>query len=229
LNLLESRFLLAEDRLVRADFLYNAATTSTAVVIEDIESGQYLAVIRNGLASELPALFQELFRVEDGPAKEAVIRRVNDEGKRIQAGSRLVVEVNGQVELLSTGADESEIGPTLRRLWGNLDGEPRARIELVLALLKASKAQFDAGSAPNPVALLAIVADSVACAGTPLATLQAGVRTVATSRDLDGIMGLQPPPEAVTRPFYRPPGWRAFDFTRSFPAQVRRLLRGDHP
>ncbi len=234
------RFLFPDEEAVRVDFLFSNPTGSDAVVVEDLESGQYLAVEHVGKPSDLSKLFTELFqpafdpnqkkRERDEAEREELLRRIREETKRAAAKTWAVAEVNGQRDLLPEGATNDDIGASLARMWDNLDGEPCRRIERILGILAAVRATIGKASDPGTLFPGAVVlASALSFKGVPAIEAPAGTRVVRTSSYKDGAMSLQPPPEAVTKPFYGRRGWRVLDFSSSFPSQVKRLLRGDRP
>ncbi len=230
------RFLFPDGTVVRADFVLSNPTGSEAVVVEDLEGGQYLAVEKVGKPSDLPNLFERLIRGNyfvkpghakmDAPEREELQRRIREESQRAAAKTRAVVEVNGQRDLLAAGATDDEIGGALAGMWGNLDGEPRTRIERVLGILAVVRAtirkQTDFRTAVHDADL---PASALRFKGLPAVPAPAGTRLVRTSTHFG--MGLEPPPEDVAKPFYGERGWWTVDFSASFPSQVERLLRGD--
>jgi len=229
------RFLFPNETVVRIDLLDSNPTGSTAVVVEDLESGQYLAVEKLGKPSDLPELFQRLFShdgssKEDTAAKEELMRYIKDECDHAAAKTRAVAEVNGQRDLLPSGATDEEIGAALARMWDNLNGEPRTRIERVLGLLAVVRAVMEH---PADLDSAVIAADLPASAmrfkGVPAIEAPSGTRFVAASGQKYPVLGLQPPPEEIAKPFYGRRGWWTVDFSGSFPSQVERLLRGDRP
>lgn len=233
------RFLFPDEKVVRVDFLLSNPTGSDAVVVEDLESGQYLAVEHVGQPSDLPDLFQELIWPifdrhhevkRDTAADEELKRRIREESKRVAARTRAVAEVNGQRDLLPEGATDDDIGASLARMWDNLDGAPQQRIERVLGVLAVVRAAIGKAS---DYKTLVVHADLPALAlrfkGVPAIEAPPGTRLVRTSGYRDEVMGLQPPPEEVTGPFYGRRGWWVLDFSASFPSQVERLVRGDRP
>ncbi len=56
------RFLFPDETVVRVDFMLSYPAGSDAVVMEDLESGQYLAAEHVGKPSDLPELFKQLFQ-----------------------------------------------------------------------------------------------------------------------------------------------------------------------
>lgn len=229
------RFLLPDEKVVRTEFFLSSPTGSHAVVVEDLESGQYLAVIYLGQPSQLPELFHQLFAnggdaEKDPAAREELLRRIREEVDRSAGKIRVVAEVNGQRDLLAAGATNDETGAALARMWDNLDGEPRERIERVLGILVLVRATL---SEPQDFDTTAVhpylVATALELKGVPLLEAPVGTRMVRTSNVREGVMDPQVPPEDLTKPYYGKRGWWAIDFSRSFPAQVRLLLRGDRP
>jgi hypothetical protein len=230
------RFLLPDETVVRVDFLLSNPTGSDAVVVEDLGSGQYLAVEKLGKPSDLPELFVRLL-ANDGPqekdpaAKEELQRRIREESETAAAKTRAVAEVNGQRDLLPSGATDDEIGAALARMWDNLDGEPRRRIERVLGILVIARAAMT--QPPGDVETFTtgahVPASALGFKGVPAIEAPAGTQFVRTSSFRNGVMNLQAPPAEVAKPFYRKRGWWAVDFSSSFPGQVERLLRGDRP
>jgi hypothetical protein len=235
----DCRFLFPDETVVRVDFLFSDPTGSDAVVVEDLESGQYLAVEHVGKPSDLPELFTELLGSafdpnhkpkRDKAADEELRRRIREESKRVAAKTRAVAEVNGQRDLLPEGATGDDIGAALARMWDNLDGAPCRRIERVLGLLAVIRATIGKASDPGTLVTGAVVpASALRFKGVPAIEAPSGTRVVRTSSFRDGLMGLQPPPEEVAKPFYGRRGWWVLDFSSSFPSQVERLLRGDRP
>ena len=233
------RFLFPDETVVRVDFLLSYPTGSDAVVMEDLESGQYLAAEHVGKPSDLPELFKQLFQPafdrnrrgqRNDSAREELLRRIREEAKRAAAKTRAVAEVNGQRDLLPEGATDDDIGASLARMWDNLDGEPCKRIERVLGILAVVRATIGKASDPGTLFTGAVMSASVlSFKGVPAIEALSGTRVVRTSSYKDGVLNLQPPPEEVTRPFYGRRGWWALDFSSSFPSQVERLLRGDRP
>ncbi|MDD5562375.1 MAG: hypothetical protein PHQ91_01550 [Thermoanaerobaculaceae bacterium] len=233
------RFLFPDETVVRVDFLLSNPTGSDAVVVEDLESGQYLAVEHVGKPSDLPELFKQLFQPgsgadgkerKDDAAREELLRRIREESKQVAATTRAVAEVNGQRDLLPEGATDDDIGASLARMWDNLDGAPCTRIERVLGLLAVVRATIAKASDPGTLVAGAVVpATALRFKGVPALAAPSGTRVVRTSGYKDGAMSLRPPPEAVTGPFYGRGGWWVIDFSASFPSQVERLLRGDRP
>ncbi len=233
------RFLFPDEKVVRVDFLLSNPTGSDAVVVEDMESGQYLAGEHVGKPSDLPELFQKLIQPmfdphhkvkPDKAADEELKRRIREESSRAAAKTRAVAEVNGQRDLLPEGATDDDIGASLARMWDNLDGEPCTRIERVLGILAVVRATVEKASDPGTLVTGAVVpASALRFKGVPAIEALPGTRVVRTSSYKDGAMNLQPPPEEVTTPFYGRRGWWVLDFSASFPSQVERLLRGDRP
>jgi hypothetical protein len=230
------RFLFPDETVVRADFLLSNPTGSEAVVVEDLESGQYLAVEKVGKPSDLPELFVRLLanngpEEKDPAVKEELERRIREESESTAAKTRAVAEVNGQRDLLPSGATNDEIGRALARMWDNLDGEPRRRIERVLGILAVVRAAMK--EPPGDVETFStgayVPASALGFKAVPAIQPPAGAHLVRTSSFRNGVMNLQPPPEEVTKPFYAKRGWWAVDFSGSFPGQVERLLRGDRP
>jgi hypothetical protein len=228
------RFLFPDEAVVRTDFLLSNPTGSKAVVVEDLESGQYVAVEELGKPSDLPELFVRLLanhgpEEKDSAAKEELQHRIREESESTAAKTRAVAEVNGQRDLLPSGATDNEIGAELARMWDNLDGEPRRRIERVMGILAVVRAAVT--QPPGDVETLTtgayVLASALGFKGVPAIEAPAGTHLVRTS----GLRGwnLQPPPEEVTKPFYAKRGWWAVEFSSSFPGQVERLLRGDRP
>ncbi len=234
----DCRFLFPEGTVVRTDFVLSSPSGSEATVVEDIQSGQYLAVEKVGKPSELPELYRLLIGgtsfIEPGREKmdaakrEDLQRRIREVGEQVAAKTRAIAEVNGQRDLLAAGATDDEIGAALAGMWGNLDGEPRKRIERVLGVLAVVRAAVDQESRNMDTATSAALlpASSLRFKGVPAIDAPAGTKLVRTSK-LTGTMGLQPPPEDVAKPFYGERGWWTLDFSASFPSQVERLLRGD--
>ncbi len=232
----DCRFLFPDGTGVRVDSLVSFPSGSEAVVVEDLGSGQYLAVEKVGKPSDLPELFHLLiggtYFLEPGREKmdaakrEELQRRIREEAERAAAKTRAVAEVNGQRDLLAAGATDDEIGAALARMWGNLDGEPRTRIERVLGMLAVVRAgigkttDFD-----TAVPEADMPASALQFNGLPAIQTPAGTRLVRTSKPI--AMDLQPPPEDVAKSFYGERGWWTLDFSRSFPGQIERLLRGD--
>ncbi len=233
------RFLFPDETVVRVDVLLSSPTGSDAVVVEDLESGQYLAVEHIGKPSDLPELFQELIRPifdphhkpkRDKAADEELRRRIREESNLVAAKTRAVVEVNGQRDLLPEGATDDDIGASLARMWDNLDGAPCTRIERVLGVLAVVRAALGKASDPGTLVTAAdLPASALRFKGVPAIEALPGTRVVRTSSYKDGAMNLQRPPEEVTTPFYGRRGWWVLDFSASFPSQVERLLRGDRP
>ncbi len=231
------RFVFSDDTVVRTDVLQSDPSGSLAVVVEDLESGQYLAVEKLGKPSDLPELARKLFALrgtgqQDAAAREDLQRRIKEEAKRAAANMRAVAEVNGQRDLLPAGAMDNDIGAALARMWDNLDGEPRKRIERVLGILSLVRAAMNQKNAVN-VDTIATGAHLPAVAlrfkGVPVSETAAGARLVRTSTFREGVIGLQPPPDKVARPFFGERRWWVVDLSASFPSQVERLLRGDRP
>jgi hypothetical protein len=233
------RFLFPDETVVRVDFLLSNPTGSDAVVVEDLESGQYLAAEHVGKPSDLPELFKQLFQPafdrnrrgqKDDAAREELLRHIREEAKRAAAKTRAVAEVNGQRDLLPEGATDDDIGAALARMWDNLDGEPCTRLERVLGILAVVRATIEKASDPGTLVTGAVVpASALRFKGVPAIAALPGTRVVRTSSYKDGAMNLQPPPEEVTTPFYGRRGWWVLDFSASFPSQVERLFRGDRP
>jgi hypothetical protein len=233
------RFLFPDETVVRVDFLLSDPTGSDAVVVEDLESGQYLAVEHVGKPSDLPELFQELIQPmfdphhkvkRDKAMDEKLKRRIREESERVAAKTRAVAEVNGQRDLLPEGATDDDIGAALARMWDNLDGAPCKRIERVLGVLAVVRAAIGKASEVKTVVWGAdLPASALRFKGVPAIEAPSGARVVRTSSYRDGVMNLQPPPEEVTKPFYGRRGWWVLDFSSSFPSQVERLLHGDRP
>ena len=234
------RFLFPDETVVRVDFLLSNPTGSNAVVVEDLESGQYLAVEHVGKPSDLPELFQKLIRPmfdphhevkRDKAADEELKRRIREESKRAAAKTRAVAEVNGQRDLLPEGATDEDIGASLARMWDNLDGAPCTRIERILGVLAAVRAALEKDPPDMAAATsgLLMPASALRFKGVPAIAAPSGTRVVRTSSYRDEVMDLQPPPEEVIKPFYGRRGWWVLDFSASFPSQVERLLRGDRP
>lgn len=233
------RFLFPDETVVRVDFLHSNPTGSDAVVVEDLESGQYLAVEHVGKPSDLPELFQKLFQPmfdphhkvkRDKAADEELKSRIREESKRVAAKTRAVAEVNGQRDLLPEGATNDDIGAALARMWDNLDGAPCKRIERILGLLAVVRASIGKTSDSGTLVTGAVLpASALQFKGVPAIEAPSGTRVVRTSGYRDEAMGLKSPPEEVTKPFCGRRGWWALDFSASFPSQVERLLRGDRP
>ncbi len=235
------RFLFPDETVVRVDYVASDPSGSQAVVVEDLESGQYLAVEHVGKPSDLPELFNELFqpafdpnqkkRKRDEAEREELLRRIREEAGRAAAKTRAVAEVNGQRDLLPEGATNDDIGASLARMWDNLDGAPCKRIERVLGLLAVVRATVEKDPPDMAAATLGLLvpASALRFKGVPAIEAPSGTRVVRTSTFRDGIMNLRPPPEEVTKPFYGRRGWWVLDFSASFPSQVERLLRGDRP
>jgi cation transport regulator ChaB len=234
------RFLFPDETVVRTDFVLSNPTGSQAVVVEDLESGQYLAVENVGKPSDLPELFKKLFqpafdpnqkkRKRDEAEREELLRHIREEAERAAAKTRVVAEVNGQRDLLPEGATEADIGASLARMWDNLDGAPCKRIERILGVLAAVRATIRKASVPDTLVTGAVLpASALRFKGVPAIEAPSGTRVVRTSSFRDGVMNLQPPPEEVAKPFYGRRGWWVLDFSISFPSQVERLLRGDRP
>jgi len=233
------RFLFPDEKVVRVDFLLSSPTGSDAVVVEDLESGQYLAVEHVGKPSDLPELFQKLFQPmfdsnhkvkRDQAADEELERRIREEGKRVAAKTRAVAEVNGQRDLLPEGATNDDIGASLARMWDNLDGAPCKRIERILGILAVVRAAMGKASDYKTLVWRAdLPASALRFKGVPAIEAPSGTCVVRTSNSRSEVMDLQPPPEEVAKPFYGRRGWWVLDFSSSFPSQVERLLRGDRP
>lgn len=233
------RFLFPDETVVRVDFLLSDPTGSDAVVVEDLESGQYLAAEHVGKPSDLPELFQKLIRPmfdphhkvkRDKAADEELKSRIREESKRVAAKTRAVAEVNGQRDLLPEGATDDDIGASLARMWDNLDGAPCKRIERILGLLAVVRAAIGQASEAKTVVWGAdLPASALRFKGVPAIEAPSGTRVVRTSSYRDEVMDLQPPSDEVTTPFYGRRGWWTLDFSASFPNQVERLLRGDRP
>ena len=229
------RFLLPDEAVVRADFLLSNPTGSRAVVVEDLESGQYLAVEKVGKPSNLPELFQRLISHDasskkDAAAKEELWRRIKDDGDQAAAEIRAVAEVDGQRDLLPAGATDDEIGAALGRMWGNLNGEPRRRIERVLGILAVVRAAMENPTDVDPARIAAdLPASALRFKGVPAIEAPTGTRFVGAFGQKYPVVGLQPPPEEVVKPFYGKREWWVIDFSSSFPSQVERLLRGARP
>ncbi len=231
------RFLFPEGQVVRVDVFLSNPTGSSAVVVEDLESGQYLALEKVGRPSDLPELFQKLILPifdRDRPAKkdeaadEELRRRIREESERVGTRTRVVAEVNGQRDLLPEGARDDEIGASLARMWDNLDGEARRRIERVLGFLAIVRAVMEHPTAEDAALARAdLPASALRFKGVPAIEAPSGTRVVRTSTFKDGALALQAPPDEVTKPFYGERGWWAVEFSGSFPSQVERLLRGD--
>ena len=237
-NQVSCRFLFPDEKVVRVDFLFSNPTGSDAVVVEDLESGQYLAVEHVGKPSDLSKLFTELFkpafdpsqkkRERDEAEREELLRRIREESKRAAAKTRAVAEVNGQRDLLPEGAAADDIGAALARMWDNLDGEPCRRIERVLGVLAVVRTAIGKASDYKTLVWGAdLPASALRFKGMPAIAAAAGTRLVRTSNFRGEVMDLQPPPEEVVKPFYGRRGWWVLDFSASFPSQVERLLRGD--
>jgi hypothetical protein len=231
----DCRFLFPEDKIVRADTVYLALNGSSAVVLEDVESGQYLAVVVLGEPSQLPELFHQLLAnggdaEKDPAAKEELVHRIREEAQRAEGKTFAVAEVNGRRDLLARGAGRGEIGQALARMWDNLGGQPRERLAWVLGVLAIVGVARSNSEQPGdwPVQL-DVVAANLAYDGLPVARLPDGIGVRGTSPPGAGYPRLEPPPEEITKPFFGRSGWRVPDFSRSFPAQVRLLLRGDRP
>ncbi len=232
----DCRFLFPDETVVRADIVVSFPSGSSAVVVEDLESGQYVAVERLGKPSELPELFHRLFALdsatkEGAAAREELLRRIKEAVDSDDAKVRPVPEVNGQRELLPAGATDDEIGAALARMWDNLDGEPRTRIERVLGILAVVEAEIRKEKPDMDTAASAAVmpASVVRFKGVPAIEAPAGTHLVRTSKVMDGALALQPPPEEIVKPFYGRRVWWTVDFSASFPSQVERVLRGDRP
>ena len=233
------RFLFPDETVVRVDFLLSNPTGSNAVVVEDLESGQYLAVEHVGKPSDLPQLFKQLFQPTSDPnqkqkrdeaEREQLLRRIREESKRAAEKTRAVAEVNGQRDLLPEGATDDDVGASLARMWDNLDGEPCRRIERVLGILAVVRAAMGKASDVKTFVWGAdLPASALRFKGVPAIETPSGTRLVRTSSYRDEVMDLQPPPEEVIKPFYGRRGWWVLDFSSSFPSQVERLLRGDRP
>ena len=126
-------------------------------------------------------------------------------------------------------ATTGDVSQALARMWDNLDGEPRERISRGLAMLAlAERVRPVQGEAMDewPTELDVVSSDRY-CKHLRLPTLPDGLRFRRTSKWNEGVLELQPPPDAVLQPFYGRRGWRPPDFSLSFAQQVRRLLRGD--
>src|SRR5664280_1116860 len=222
------RFLFPDETVVRVDFLLSNPTGSDAVVVEDLESGQYLAAEHVAKPSDLPELFQKLLQPmfdsnhkvkRDQAADEELERRIREEGKRVATKTRAVAEVNGQRDLLPEGATEADIGASLARMWDNLDGTPCKRIERVLGLLAVVRATIGKASVPDTLVTGAVLpASALRFKGVPAIEAPSGTRVVRTSSYRDEVMDLHPPPEEVTNPFFGRRGWWALDFSASFPS-----------
>ena len=233
------RLLFTDEAVVRADFLLSNPTGSEAVVVEDMESGQYLAVEKVGEPSDLPELLHLLiggnYFLEPGHEKMGAAKReelehhIREESGRAAAKTRAVAEVNGQRDLLPSGATNDEIGAALARMWDNLDGEARRRIERVLGILavvrdEIGKEKPDMGTLTSGAV---VPASALHLKGVPAIESAVGTRFVTTPDQRYPTTQLQPPPEDVVQPFYGRRGWWTIDFSSSFPSQVERLLRGD--
>ncbi len=235
----DCRFLFPDGTGVRVDLLISFPSGSDAVVVEDLVSGQYWAVEKVGKRSDLPELYRLFIGgtsfVEPGREKmdaakrEELQRRIREEGERAAAKTRAIAEVNGQRELLAAGVTDDEIGAALARMWGNLDGEPRARIERVLGILAVVRAAMGEPSDYRTTAVgTHLPASALRFKGVPAIDAPTGTKLIRTSK-LTGTMNLQPPPDDVAKPFYGKRGWWTLDLSASFPSQVERLLRGDRP
>ena len=116
-------------------------------------------------------------------------------------------------------------------MWDNLDGEPRRRIERFVGLLAVVEAAV--GKEPADIDTITsgavMPASAMRFKGVPAIEAPSGTRFVAASGQKYPVVGLQPPPDEVVKPFYGKRGWWTVDFSASFPGQVERLLRGDRP
>ncbi|HVN75457.1 MAG TPA: hypothetical protein VMT19_04005 [Thermoanaerobaculaceae bacterium] len=235
------RFLFPDQTVVRADFVLSSPTGSEAVVVEDLESGQYLAVEKLGKPSDLPELLHLFIggtsfvgpghEKLDAAKREELQQRIREVSEREAAKTRAIAEVNGQRDLLAEGATDDEIGAALAAMWCNLDGEPRTRTERVLGILAFIRTAIDK-EPPDMEALTSgalLPATALRFKGVPAIQAPAGTRVVRTSKRTDGMIQLEPPPEDVAKAFYGRRGWWTLDFSASFPSQVERLLRGDRP
>jgi len=229
----ECRFLLPDDSVLRAGLFYSASSGSTAFVLEDMASGQYISVLSLGERSKFPELFRALYgeafdKHPDQATKDELEKRIHEEDQRAAAKTRAVAEVNGQRDFLPAGATGDDIGEALGRMWDNLDGEPRERIGRTLAMLVLAEESLKAAteSSQFQAALLIGLEREAIWKHVPLPALPQGTQLKRLTPYIQLLL-FQPPPGEVLKPFYGERGWQPPDFSLSFAQQVRRLLRGD--
>ena len=234
------RFLFPDETVVRVDFLLSNPTGSDAVVVEDLESGQYLAVEHVGKPSDLPELFKQLFqptfdRNRRGQRDEAARRgaaaphpRGGQARRREDAGRR-----RGQrpARPPPRGGDRRRH----RRVARADVGQPRrGAVQADRARprrsWRSSARPSGRRATPGPCSRVRIMsASALRFKGVPAIEAPSGTRVVRTSSYKDGVHEPAAAPGGGHEAVLRPAGLVGSRLLGSFPSQVERLLRGDRP
>lgn len=126
---------LSEGHVVRANYLSDHRTNSSALGFLDVSTGERVVLLRWGGAwdPEIPRLFTVLFNEKDNDRKEEaevlLKAKLSSESAHCK---RVAVEAAGRVEVLPCSSGRQEMGEALARLWPYLEDGARQRLGVMM-------------------------------------------------------------------------------------------------
>jgi hypothetical protein len=188
----------------------------------DVTSGQYMAIVTSGDASEMMRVIKELLAE---PESSSARGRVGDEAAHLAENTEALVEVNGQRQWLSRGAaSRGALAAEMVGLFPNLYDDGRTRLLQSLALAEAART----GNLKTTTSLLhtasSLCAAPVEAAALPLPAVPNTLQLRETGgRTIPALEAVDP---GTVEAFFGKDEWVPPDLDLPFKDQVRKLLSG---